>query len=290
MPSPAWSKAVRFPILPIVMAIGNTAREVECCEFDLAIYDSGSAACSTTSLLLAIRYLERTVSTMENKQPEQPRKAQRRRIKSAIKRDVKTSNVEVVTQPELSSTPESELIASFSHSISPTSPNRGTASRTGTIQAPGTSHGSHSPGPNTASTPSSGLPGSTTGVHPTPSQFVSNSSHGSQNSYTHPQGASGSYQSSQKLPAASFPGHGNEGVEQWHKILVSVGGIQGRAVVALAQYAVAHKFADNALRATTLAADLLEGSNDQFCENIVTLLDDGWEQSLGALFSCARSL
>jgi hypothetical protein len=79
-------------------------------------------------------------------------------------------------------------------------------------------------------------------------------------------------------------------VREWHEILKTVGKLRGHSVVELAKFIIEQGFASNALHATALAADLLENADDQLCENLVTLLTDGWDQSLGALLSCARTL
>ena len=96
--------------------------------------------------------------------------------------------------------------------------------------------------------------------------------------------------STQGLPSTNYPSITGENVKDWHHILITIGKVRGDAVVKLATFIISRKYAENPLRATALAADLLEDATEVFCENISTLLSDGWDQSLGALFSCARKL
>lgn len=96
--------------------------------------------------------------------------------------------------------------------------------------------------------------------------------------------------SAQGLPSKSYPSITGENVKDWHHILITIGKVRGEAVVNLATFIISRKYAENPLRATALAADLLEDATEVFCENISTLVSDGWDQSLGALFSCARKL
>ena len=95
---------------------------------------------------------------------------------------------------------------------------------------------------------------------------------------------------SQGLPPLSIPGISGDNVKDWHQILISVGKTHGEAVVKLANFIMARNYVENPLRATALAADMLENASEEFCENLITLVTDGWDQSLGALFSCARTL
>jgi len=95
---------------------------------------------------------------------------------------------------------------------------------------------------------------------------------------------------SQGLPPLKLPGISGDNVKDWHQILISVGKTHGEAVVNLANFIMARKYAENPIRATALAADMLENASQDFCENLNILVTDGWDQSLGALFSCARTL
>lgn len=95
---------------------------------------------------------------------------------------------------------------------------------------------------------------------------------------------------SQGLPPLNIPGISGDNVKDWHQILITVGKTHGEAVVKLANFVIARKYVENPLRATGLAADMLENATDEFCENLITLIADGWDQSLGALFTCARTL
>ena len=96
--------------------------------------------------------------------------------------------------------------------------------------------------------------------------------------------------STQRLPSLNYPISNGDNVKDWHQILISIGKVRGEAVVKLAGLIMTRKYAENPLRATALASELLENASDEFCENITTLLSDGWDQSIGALISCARSL
>jgi hypothetical protein len=94
----------------------------------------------------------------------------------------------------------------------------------------------------------------------------------------------------QPPPPLNFPNITGDNVKDWHHILITIGKVRGEAVVKLANFIISRKYAENPLRATALSADLLENASEEYCENISTLVSDGWDQSIGALFSCARKL
>jgi hypothetical protein len=76
--------------------------------------------------------------------------------------------------------------------------------------------------------------------------------------------------------------------EQWMAVLVRVGGLRGEACDALARFLLVRRHSSSMLAAAELAVELLDGFTEEGYENLITLLGDGWDQSISQLLDCAR--
>jgi hypothetical protein len=79
--------------------------------------------------------------------------------------------------------------------------------------------------------------------------------------------------------------------ERWLRILAHrSNGAHGKAVVTLADWLSARGLIADLVAGCELALELIGSEEVWVCENLTTLLADGWELSLGELLTCARSL
>lgn len=78
--------------------------------------------------------------------------------------------------------------------------------------------------------------------------------------------------------------------EQWMEVIVRVGGLRGEACDALARFLLVRRHSSSMLAAAELAVELLDGFTEEGYENLITLLGDGWDQSISQLLDCARTL
>lgn len=77
---------------------------------------------------------------------------------------------------------------------------------------------------------------------------------------------------------------------RWLDLLKEIAGERGEACVALAKFLISKSHSESSISAVKLAKELLEQFDSRSCENISVLLGDGWDQSVGALLDCAKSI
>jgi hypothetical protein len=86
------------------------------------------------------------------------------------------------------------------------------------------------------------------------------------------------------------PHYGTPDDDQWLAAISRIGGVRGEAVVGLSRFLRRRRHSSTALAAVALAEDLTATLNVAACENLLVLLNDGWDQSLAQLLDCARTL
>lgn len=77
---------------------------------------------------------------------------------------------------------------------------------------------------------------------------------------------------------------------QWLELIKEVAGERGEACIELAKYLISKSHSQSAIAAVRLAKELIDQFDSKSCENISVLLNDGWDQSVGALLDCAKSI
>lgn len=86
------------------------------------------------------------------------------------------------------------------------------------------------------------------------------------------------------------PHYGTPDDDQWLAAISRIGGVRGEAVVGLSRFLRRRRHSTTALAAVSLAEDLTVTLSIAACENLLVLLNDGWDQSLAQLLDCARTL
>lgn len=76
----------------------------------------------------------------------------------------------------------------------------------------------------------------------------------------------------------------------WLDLIKEVAGERGEACVALAKFLINKSHSESSISAVKLAKELLDQFDSKSCENISVLLADGWDQGVGALLYCAKSI